>query len=262
MNGKKHRMNYTVKHLALLAGVTVRTLHLYDKIGLLKPSVRTDKNYRLYGEEELLRLQQILFYKELDFPLRDIAEILDAPGFDLIKALKGHKRAMKDRKNRISEILRTIDKTILKLNGQMNMKHDELYAGLPKDKAEEWRKFAKEKWPKQLSHGEKMLLKMSCDEFQQLQAGFKANMEALANLRHQSWEGTEVQSEISKHYHYIQQFWGRPDDIGEAYMGLGQLYVDNPAYTTVNGVPNRDFAIFMRNAMHHYVHNNNGHAKE
>lgn len=253
MNGKKHLANYTVKQLSGLAGVTVRTLHLYDKIGLLKPSVRTEKRYRLYGEEELLRLQQILFYRELDIPLKDITGILDNPDFDLIKALEGHKVAMKARKKRVAEILATIDKTILKLKGKIKMKHEELYAGLPKETAAEWQKIAKEKWPGQVAHAEKELLKMDRDEFQQLKDGFKSNMDSLASLRHQSPESADVQSEIAKHYRYIQQFWGRADDISEAYKGLGQLYVDEPAYTTVDSVPNKDFAIFMRAAMNHYV---------
>lgn len=67
---------YSGKKLAAIAGISVRTLHLYDKMGLLKPSVRTDKNYRLYGKAELLRLQQILLYKELDIPLKEIGNRL------------------------------------------------------------------------------------------------------------------------------------------------------------------------------------------
>ena len=72
---------YTVKQLAKVAGISVRTLHHYDVIGLLKPVARTEAGYRLYAEKELLRLQQILFYKELDFPLKEIIEILDNPDF-------------------------------------------------------------------------------------------------------------------------------------------------------------------------------------
>ena len=73
---------YSVKKLAILAGVSVRTLHLYDQIGLLKPSLRTEARYRMYGEKELLRLQQILFFRELDMPLKEIGEILDKVEFN------------------------------------------------------------------------------------------------------------------------------------------------------------------------------------
>ncbi len=78
---------FTVKKLAEISGVSVRTLHYYDQIGLLRPSVRTEKKYRLYGNDELLRLQQILFFRELDFPLKDILEMIDEPDYDLVKAL-------------------------------------------------------------------------------------------------------------------------------------------------------------------------------
>ena len=255
MMGNQHR-KYTVKELAGLAEVTVRTLHLYDKTGLLKPSVRTEKKYRLYGDEKLLMLQQILFYRELGLPLRAITQILDDPGFDLIKALEGHKSALSSRKKRISEMLATIDKTILNLKGKIKMTHEELYAGLPKEKAAAWRKFAQEKWPGQVAHGEKMLLKMSREEFSQLQEGFKANMEALAGLRHDAPESVEVQKEIARHYNYIQQFWGKTENIGEAYKGLGQLYVDDPSYTAIARKADKGFAVFMRDAMHYYAEQN------
>lgn len=136
------------------------------------------------------------------------------------------------------------------------MTHEELYAGLPKEQAAQWRKFAQEKWPEQVAHGEKMLLKTSKEEFKLLQEGFKANMEALTQLRHLSPEGVEVQKEIAKHYGYIQQFWGRCENIGEAYKGLGQLYVDDPSYTTIAGKPDKDLAVFMRDAIRYYAENN------
>ena len=79
-------VKYSVKQLARLAGVSVRTLHVYDEMELLVPRDRSDAGYRYYGEAELLRLQQILFYKELDFPLKQIGEILDDPDFDLVAA--------------------------------------------------------------------------------------------------------------------------------------------------------------------------------
>src|ERR1044071_5861965 len=118
--------NYSVKKLSVLAGVSVRTLHLYDKMGLLKPSVRTEAGYRLYGERELLRLQQILFYKEFGFSLQQIAAILDDPEFDLIEALESHKRNLQARQESINMLLQTLDKTITNIKNSMNMTHEEL----------------------------------------------------------------------------------------------------------------------------------------
>ena len=84
---------FTVKQLSKLAGVTPRTLHHYDAIGLLKPSRVGDNGYRYYGEESLLQLQQILFYRELDMPLDDIKKIMAKSNFDVVKALESHKVA-------------------------------------------------------------------------------------------------------------------------------------------------------------------------
>jgi DNA-binding transcriptional MerR regulator len=112
---------YSVKKLAILAGVSVRTLHLYDQIGLLKPSLRTEARYRMYGEKELLRLQQILFFRELDMPLKEIGEILDNVEFNLVKALEGHKMALISKQQRIETMLETIDKTIGYLKHEKTM---------------------------------------------------------------------------------------------------------------------------------------------
>ncbi len=103
---------FSVKQLAKIAGVSVRTLHLYDEMGLLKPATRTEARYRMYGEKELLRLQQILFYRELDFELREIKEILDNGEFDLLTSLQNQKQSLKAKQNRIFTLIQTIDKTI------------------------------------------------------------------------------------------------------------------------------------------------------
>ena len=81
-------MAFTVGELAKLTGVTVRTLHHYDEIGLVTPSQRTAAGYRLYGERDVMRLQQVLVHRELGLPLEQIAAVLDAPGFARAEALR------------------------------------------------------------------------------------------------------------------------------------------------------------------------------
>ena len=103
---------YTVRQLAKMAGVSVRTLHHYDQIGLLKPSSRTEAGYRLYAEKDLLRLQQVLFYRELDFPLDEIRTILDLPGFDQIEALRDHRRMLGERAERLPELDPPVDRVL------------------------------------------------------------------------------------------------------------------------------------------------------
>jgi len=92
---------FTVKQLSKLAGVTPRTLHHYDAIGLLKPSRVGENGYRHYGEGSLLQLQQILFYRELDMPLEDIKKIMTQSRFDVLDALESHKDALKKRIERL-----------------------------------------------------------------------------------------------------------------------------------------------------------------
>lgn len=84
----------TVKQVSDLTGVSVRTLHYYDEIGLLKPSEITEAGYRLYDDEALKTLQQILFFKELDIPLKDVKEIMMSPYFDKMQALKIRKSCL------------------------------------------------------------------------------------------------------------------------------------------------------------------------
>src|SRR5271169_1238869 len=117
-------MAYTVNKLAKLSGVSARTLHFYDEIGLLKPAYYGENNYRYYEEEQLLLLQQILFYRELGFQLNDIQKILKSESFDIIEALKSHKNVLKGDLERIQVLIKTIDKTIEHLKGKTKMKNE------------------------------------------------------------------------------------------------------------------------------------------
>src|SRR5512142_2042984 len=100
---------FTVKQLSQLAGVTPRTLHYYDAIGLLKPSQVGDNGYRYYGEEALLRLQQIMLYRELDMPLENIKEIMGRRDFDVLSALQRHRDELGRRIARMEQLITTVD---------------------------------------------------------------------------------------------------------------------------------------------------------
>src|SRR6201996_256305 len=105
----------TVKQLAAISGVTVRTLHHYDEVGLLKPASVGANGYRYYGQDELLRLQQILFHRELGFALEEIGQVLDAPDFDRAAALRAHKARLAAERRRYGRLMRTIDETLAAL---------------------------------------------------------------------------------------------------------------------------------------------------
>jgi DNA-binding transcriptional MerR regulator len=249
------KVRYSVKQLARLAGVSVRTLHVYDKLGLLIPSVRTDAGYRYYGEPELLRLQQILFYKELDLSLKAIGEILDDPGFDLVEALTGHKAALSARRNRLDILLNTIDNTIDHLKNKTMSNFEKLYEGL--DDAAALRQEAIDKWGETaIVQSENALLEMGPDRLQQLKADQRDIDQRLRALVGEDPQSAAVQDQIARHYEMIRGFWGmragQPMKAA-AYKGLGDLYASDERYAAVGGQPDPRFAGFMRAAMGYFA---------
>jgi DNA-binding transcriptional MerR regulator len=119
----------TVSQLAKLSGVSVRTLHHYDEIGLLKPAFVGSNGYRYYGREELLRLQQILLHRELGLSLDEIRRVIDTPGFDRATALRDHRQKLVAETARLRELLQTIDATLADLEGETIMNETSMYRG-------------------------------------------------------------------------------------------------------------------------------------
>jgi DNA-binding transcriptional MerR regulator len=129
-NAKLHEaksMAYTVKQLAIMSGVTVRTLHFYDEMALLKPAYSKANGYRIYEEPQLLMLQQILFYRELGFELKHIRKILSQRKFEKIAALKSHRQVLEKNVTRSRMLVETIDKTISHLKGTKKKERRNVY---------------------------------------------------------------------------------------------------------------------------------------
>src|SRR5438876_12056214 len=122
-------MAYTVKQVAAMSGVSVRTLHFYDETGLLKPAYIGANGYRFYEEPELLTLQQILFYRELGFELKQIQRILGRRDFEIVAALQSHRKVLQKNLARTRALIETIDKTIQHLKGEKKMKREEMFVG-------------------------------------------------------------------------------------------------------------------------------------
>ena len=120
-------MEYSIREVAKMTGVSTRTLRYYDAIGLLKPLYTNDSGYRYYGEEELDRLQQILFYKERGLGLQCILEILDKEEFDTLGALYEHLFELQNQKIRIEKLILTVNKTIDSLEGRGKMSSAEKF---------------------------------------------------------------------------------------------------------------------------------------
>ena len=220
---------YTVQQVALLAGVSIRTLHYYDEIGLLSPADRTESQYRLYGECELLRLQQILLFREAEVPLAEIKRILDDPQFDRISALRHHRQSLVQRMDREVRVLLTIDKTLKRLTEEtMPMTDAELYEGLSKETINRYKREARERFDPQLVEAsEKRARKMSKQAWSALKAEGEEVNRALAEMIDQDPGHPEVQALIARHHATIEPFYHA---TAAMYRGLGSLYVEHAEF--------------------------------
>jgi DNA-binding transcriptional MerR regulator len=239
-------MVYTVDQLSKLAGVSIRTLHYYDEIGLLKPSFVRPNGYRVYEQKELLKLQQILFFRELEFPLGEITKMVNAPGFDAKKALIDQKKLLELKKVRIEKLLQSVDDRLK--GGDKNMDDTQLFGSFDDKQMEEYKKEAKKRWgdtdawkqsQERTRHWTKADYKKIAEE------GNKFTAE-LAKLMDRGSEDADVQNMIAKHYQGIQVFY---DCSLEMYRGLGQLYVDDTRFAAYYDKFKPGMAKFMRDAI-------------
>ncbi len=248
------RQAYTVKQLAQMAGVSVRTLHYYDQIGLLKPSNRSDSGYRLYDESELLRLQQILFFKELDFPLNKIRGILDEPDFDKIAALQKHRLLLQKQAERTMLLLKTIDKTIQKLTeDSMSMTDEELYEGFTKEQIDRYEREVAEKFdPQRVQESKRRIDKMTKQQWQNVKDEGDKVTQLIADLADRAPDDTAVQALIARHHAWIENFYPASADV---YRGLGQMYATHDEFKAFYEKFRPGLADFMKVAMIHYADN-------
>lgn len=220
-------MAYTVKKLAGLSGVSVRTLHFYDEIGLLPPAYVGDNGYRYYEEEQLLLLQQILFFRELGFELKQIQTIVSRADFDKAQALLTHKEALTRKKERIADLIQTIDQTIKRINGEMVMKDKEVFKGFsPEEQAEHEAYLVNRYGEKTRKHIEEAKSKNWSKEAWDI-AGkeFADIFKSLKILMDQgvSTDADEVQALIKRHFNWLSKIW-TPDR--ESYPLHAQMFID------------------------------------
>jgi len=223
-------MAYTVTKLAKLSGVSVRTLHWYDRIGLLQPAYHGANGYRFYEEKQLLLLQQILFFRELGFELKQIQKVLGQSDFDKLSALSSHRGVLKKTLERTKKLIETIDNTINHLKGVKKMKDPEFYHGFSKEKQKEYEKQILERFgEKGKAHMEEcrqQVEKWQAADWDRSQKEFAAICRELADLmgNQKKTSSKEVQSLIQRHYQWLKQFW-TPNR--ESYTGHGQFIVQS-----------------------------------
>ncbi len=208
----------TVKEVAAITGVSVRTLHHYDAIGLLKPSEVTDAGYRLYDDRALERLQSILLFRQLQFPLKEIKEILDAPDFDPEKALEQQIELLRLQKEHLEELIE-FAKRIQKGGNTMDFK------AFDTTKIDTYAAEAKAKWGKTDAYKEFEKKTEGQSKEQQATTG-AALMDIFAEIgaiRHLSPESAEAQALVKKLQEYITAHYYTCTK--QILRGLGMMYI-------------------------------------
>lgn len=242
-------MSYTVRQLAKLAGVSPRTLHYYDEIGLLRPEKVGENGYRYYGEPDLLRLQQILFFKELDFSLEEIEEILTRPDFDLLHALRGHKAGLQERARRIDRLIDTVERTIAHLQGGTTMTDQEMFEGWSEEKQPEYEKEIRDRFGDQAFEGVKDWNAYSKEEKARIQADGQATSLALAASMSKGPASTEAQAAVARWHQWLRYFY---EPSIERMRGLAQMYVEDPRFRATYNKVAPGLAEFARDAINIY----------
>ena len=233
--------------------MSVRTLHYYDEIRLLVPEVKQQNGYRLYSEAELAKLQQILFFRELDFSLDEIKAILNNPRFNREQALREQKKLLEIKKERVTRLITTIDKQLLK--GGENMSDDtQMFGSFTNKQMEEYKEEAKRRWGdtdawKQSQERTKHWTKADYDRIAKEGAQWTEKM-AQVMTEGNAIDSPVVQEMIDQHYNGLRTFY---EPNYEMYKGLGQLYVDDPRFTAFYEKFAVGLAVFMRDAMTHYA---------
>lgn len=243
---------YTVGQLASMAGVSVRTLHHYDEIGLLTPTARSESGYRLYGEDDLYRLQQVLLYREMGLPLREIGRILDGPSFDQMRALEQHRENLRRQAARLERLLRTVERTIRKLEGEdMPLDDKELYAGFKEEDVERIKRESRERYgDRAVDDSIKRIKGMGKAGWEALQSEMDAVTRALVPFMDRDPGDAEVQALIARHHAVIERFCEAP---AERYAGLADLYVNDPDFRAHYDQYREGLADFLSDAMMHYA---------
>ncbi|MGM7634956.1 MerR family transcriptional regulator [Bacillus sp. Hm123] len=242
-----------VKEVSDLVGVSVRTLHHYDEIGLLVPDEVTEAGYRVYSNDNLETLQQILFFRELDFPLKKIKEVINSPSFDREEALRLHRKMLLEKRQRIDQMLGTIDQTIQHMKGEIKMSNKDKFAGF--DFSDNpYEQEARERWGDQaVDESKKKIGNMTKDEQKEMSKEWDAIYKKLAALRHHSPATQEAQEAIKEWYDFLNKMGNYSL---EAFKGLGQMYVDDERFTKNIDQYGEGLARFMRDAMAVYADNN------
>ncbi|KJD45669.1 MerR family transcriptional regulator [Paenibacillus terrae] len=245
-------MAYTVKEVSGLSGISVRTLHYYDEIGLLKPHHVGDNGYRYYEQEQLLRLQQIMVYRELELPLSDIGDLLEQTKEKTAEVLLEHRSKVQNKVFRLHTLLQTIDETVAHLKGEQTMQPEQLYQGFDPEKQEMYERDLAERYGQEadekIQESKTAAKNWSKEDYLDSQAEADQIHRQLAEamnkgLKHSS---EEVQALIRRHLQWVSRFY---TPTAEIYSGLGDLYVEHEDFRKMYEGYEPGLAEYLRDGM-------------
>ncbi|WP_312092601.1 MerR family transcriptional regulator [Niallia sp.] len=246
-------MEYTVHALGKLAGVSTRTLRYYDEIGILKPARINSSGYRIYGQKEVDRLQQILFYRELDVPLETIKKMMGSPSFDVKEALKDHHEKLLAKKEQLLQLIENVEKTRDAIEGRRTMTDKEKFEGFKQKMVDDNEaKYGKEIREK---YGEEVI-NQSNAKFMNMSESMYNNMievekELFSTLKEALKEGNPAgevaQKAADLHKQWLSYTW--PEYKKEAHAGLAEMYVADERFISYYDKIQTGATAFLRDAI-------------
>lgn len=246
-------MEYTIQHLSRLAGVSSRSLRYYDEIGLLVPARVSANGYRIYRQKEVDLLQQILFYKELGVDLVTIKQIIHAPNFDAMQALKEHHAQLLQKRNELNQLLVNVEKTITSHIGGVTMSNKEKFEGFKREMIEkneqQFGSEIREKYGNQtIDASNARLMGLSEQDFQHVTALEQRLKSLLARAFATGDASHELAQQAAElHKQWISYFW--PTYSEEAHASLAQMYVDDERFTAHYDKEQPGTAKFLRDSI-------------
>lgn len=248
---------YTVHELAALSGCTVRALHHYDELGLVRAR-RAANGYRLYGPDEVDRLQQVLLYREADMTLADIKRLLDDPAFDARDALAGHLRELQLRKERLDGLIASVQKTLACMEGSEQMEDRERFEafkqGLVDENERRFGEEVRERWGDDAADASNAkLMGMSVEQYrrtQELEQGVKDAL--LAAMQAGDPAGEDAQRAADLHRQWLCRFWKDGTYSKAAHRGLAEMYVADERFKAYYEAVAPGAAEFLRDAIRAY----------
>ena len=246
-------MEYTINQLAKLAGVSTRTLRYYDQCGLLPPKAVRSNGYRIYGETEVNRLQQILFYRELGVDLSEIGRILAEKDFDGLSALQSHLSALREKRARLERLIDNVQKSISAMKGETEMTDEEKFEGfkekLISDNEEKYGGEIREKYGDEaVGRSNAKLKNMTKEQYGELETLTQELNNTLKAAFAQGDPGSELaQKACELHKQWLSFYWDHYSK--EAHRGVAQMYVDDPRFTAYYDAIAPGCAVFLRDAV-------------